>query len=139
MGFKNELEMAQQGNRYRDRLLGLCFVLMLILAYGWYSAPQKLTIDIPPDLTAGATVKPGTFHKATIYTLADSVLKQLNLWSEDGEKDFLTQAGRLQYLITPSCLRQLRRHYDDNRTEYRRRTRHMIGCLLYTSPSPRDS
>ena len=37
--------------------IGLLFVLCVILAAGWMTAPSHLRIYIPPDISNGATLK----------------------------------------------------------------------------------
>lgn len=60
----------------------------IIMFIGWKSAPQKLRIYLPPDLSQGAMIKPNEIPKSTIYAFAYQIFTAINTWSNNGEKDY---------------------------------------------------
>ncbi len=85
----------------------LYFALMVLLVmccalwYGWQSAPDNLTVNIPPDLRHGAVVKPGEYAAATIQAFTFSTFREVNRWEEDGARDYGEKIFAAQAYLTP--------------------------------------
>lgn len=89
--------------------------VMLALCYGWYRAPQDLTIHNPPDLRHGSTrpwwdVPPGDVYAFTFY-----IFQQLNRWPANGDEDYPRNISRLRTYLTPACQAKLNRDYQARR------------------------
>ncbi len=75
----------------------------LLLGYGWYSAPQNLTVHNPPDLRSGSTRAWWEVPPTTVYGFAYYIFQQLNRWPKDGSVDYEHNIHRLQAFLTSSC------------------------------------
>lgn len=105
--------------------LGIMTVMLLALSYGWYRAPQDLTIHIPPDLRHGSTrpwweVPPGDVYAFTFY-----IFQQINRWPANGEEDYQHNITRLRAYLTPGCLAKMNTDWQQrkDRGELRERVR----------------
>lgn len=83
------------------------FISVLLVAcaglwYGWQTSPQNLRISIPPNLSSGAIVKPGEFHKANVYAFALSTFREINRWEENGTIDYGKKILEMQHRLTPT-------------------------------------
>ncbi|MBH8375415.1 DUF2895 family protein, partial [Pseudomonas aeruginosa] len=70
-------------------LRAVIVLLCLCLAgvgYGWYSAPQKLTLWFPPDLRSGSTRPWWEVPPASVYAFTFYIFQQLNRWPDNGEE-----------------------------------------------------
>ena len=104
-------------HRYSDRLLTrlvdyrIALVITIIACvafwYGWRTAPQRLWIDILPDLSQGASIRPFQRQHPNIYMFTWMLMTKLNQWSNDGKKDFPTQIELFRPYITASGEYQL--------------------------------
>jgi len=106
------------------------FVLVLLVAcaglwYGWKSAPQDLTIHIPPDLRGGATQKWSHVPPPTVYTFGFYIWQQINRWPKNGKVDYKKNIQRYSEYLTPSCRHTLMQDYQNrvNRGELAHRVR----------------
>ena len=56
--------------------LWIVIIILVILNglmwLGWKSAPDRIRVYLPPDLSSGALVTPGAIPKSTIYALGSS-------------------------------------------------------------------
>jgi integrating conjugative element protein (TIGR03746 family) len=105
--------------------LGIMAVVVVTMGYGWYRAPQDLTIHIPPDLRHGSTrawweISPGDIYAFTFY-----IFQQINRWPADGEEDYQRNITRLRAYLTPSCQSKMNRDWQQrkDRGELRERVR----------------
>lgn len=72
-------------------LRAVIVLLCLCLAgvgYGWYSAPQKLTLWFPPDLRSGSTRPWWEVPPVSVYAFTFYIFQQLNRWPDNGEEDY---------------------------------------------------
>jgi len=84
MGAKNAL--VDKEKRIRDLrffLVGMFFIVMW-QAYSLTTAPDRITVHIPPDLERGAILNPGEVPKPNIYSFSLYVFQAINTWEEDG-------------------------------------------------------
>jgi integrating conjugative element protein (TIGR03746 family) len=82
-------------------VIGLQFLLLLLLWYGWHRAPEHLRIHVPPDLRSGAVMKVGEIPPANVYAFAHYIFQQLNHWPKGGDKDYGAAIFRLAPYLTP--------------------------------------
>ncbi len=67
------------------------------------TAPSALRIHIPPDLTAGATVRPDDPGPPHVYTFALYIWQQLYRWPSDGAVEYRAKLDALVHFLTPAC------------------------------------
>ncbi|MCX8984251.1 PFL_4703 family integrating conjugative element protein [Citrobacter portucalensis] len=105
--------------------LGIMSVMLLASGYGWYRAPESLTIHIPPDLRHGSTRPWWEVPAGDVYTFAFYIFQQLNRWPENGEQDYQHNITRLRAYLTPSCQAKLNLDWQQRRDrgELRERVR----------------
>lgn len=115
--------------------------LMLVIAglwYGWNESPKFLRISIPPDLRAGAIVRPDEFQAAQVFSFARIYFVALNRWEEDGEVDYPKKIQEMQSYITPSYRETLveQMHVKKARGELDGRTRYSMPLGEYNEYKP---
>jgi integrating conjugative element protein (TIGR03746 family) len=76
-------------------------VLILALGYGWYRAPADLRVHLPPDLRAGAVVRPEAPQPENVYAFARTLFQGLNYWPDDGQTDYGQAIFQASYYLTP--------------------------------------
>lgn len=108
----------RHGNASRDAhittlraIIGVLVVLLLGAGYGWYQAPQNLTIHNPPDLRSGSTRAWWEVPPSTVYAFGLYVWQQINHWPKNGQVDYKANIDRYSAYLTPSCQRQLKANY----------------------------
>jgi integrating conjugative element protein (TIGR03746 family) len=125
------VDALQQSKAENRRLFYLCLILAATAAgamWGWKTAPNSMTVHVPPDLRNGATLKGGITPEVpdtTVYTFAFYIWQQVNRWQADGSKDYGDQIYSLQSFLTPGCREQLIADMNqrNNAGELARRTR----------------
>lgn len=104
------------------RVIILVFVLALFYVfYGWSKAPERIKIDIPPDLRSGSTRGIDQRHPFNIYAFGYYIFQQLNNWPVEGVEDYKKRIEQLSCYMTPSFKGELERDY------HRRMTRHELN------------
>ena len=96
-------------------LIGIIVVLSLALFYtihGWNSAPERIKIDIPPDLRSGSTRGISERHPFNVYAFGYYIFQQLNNWPVDGKGDYKERINQLSCYLTPEYKAWLERDYD---------------------------
>ena len=107
MKFKGENANFHSTIRYHI-ILNVVLCLTLIASVGLnFSLFQGLSISIPPDLRAGALVKPGEKHPENVFAFTTSVFMSLNSWGENGQKDYPDNIKKLLSFITPNFRNEL--------------------------------
>lgn len=107
MKFKGENANFHSIIRYHI-LLNVVFCIALIGSIGLnFSLYQGLSISIPPDLRAGALVKPGVKQPENVFAFTTSVFMSLNSWGENGQKDYPENIKKLLAFITPNFRNEL--------------------------------
>ena len=100
--YRHEIDNA------RAHIISLWLVIMLLAGaltyafHGWSSAPDEITVHIPPDLSSGASLSVGDVPAPSVYTFAFYIWQQLNRWPENGTKDYAGNLYRFAAYITPS-------------------------------------
>ena len=93
--------------------IGLLFVLCIILAAGWMTAPSHLRIYIPPDISNGATLKINEVPNPLIYSFAYELWQEINYWPEDGSQDYGKNLKVYAAYLTPDFQQALRQELID--------------------------
>ncbi|MBP2170716.1 integrating conjugative element protein (TIGR03746 family) [Erwinia toletana] len=105
--------LAERDSHLKSLKIALMVQSIIIagMGYGWYSAPQHLTVYLPPDLRSGSTQPWWLIPPASVYAFTVYLFQQLNRWPANGEADYARNIHRLQAYITPSCLAWLNKDY----------------------------
>lgn len=93
--------------------IGLLFVLCIVLAAGWMTAPSHLRIYIPPDISNGATLKINEVPNPLIYSFAYELWQEINYWPEDGNQDYGKNLRVYAAYLTPDFQQALRQELID--------------------------
>lgn len=93
--------------------IGVLFLLCALLCVGWMSAPSRLRVYIPPDISSGATLKLSEIPSPLIYSFTYEVWQELNYWPEDGSKDYPKKLHTFAAYLTPEFQTQLTQEYKD--------------------------
>lgn len=113
-------------------VLLLVIGLLIFQSFVMYQRQNEITVHVPPDLSRGATLKPGELQKPNSYSFANYVWRGLNDWPESGKDDYKKAIDKYKCLITPEFERWL----NQNRNEKSRageldRTRVLTEELFY--------
>lgn len=109
-------------------VVGILVVLNVLLFFGWQSAPSRMTIYIPPDITQGTKERPNSIPNADVYAFAFQIFSAMNTWSHSGEQDYVNAIRGYRYYLTPRFLSQLKMDEKQrSRTGSLQRTRIMTG------------
>ncbi len=93
--------------------IGLLFLLCAFFCIGWMTAPSRLRIYIPPDISNGATLKVNQIPNPLIYSFAYEVWQELNYWPEDGSKDYPKNLRTFSAYVTQEFQSQLNQEYTE--------------------------
>jgi integrating conjugative element protein (TIGR03746 family) len=95
----------------------LTFTLLIAVVYILYQRQSDITVHVPPDLSQGAVLKPGTLQRPNVYVFANYVWRGLNDWTDSGRTDYSNNIERFRCLITPDFEKWLRNNYDYKRRQ----------------------
>ena len=99
--YRTEIDNVRAHLRSLWVVIGLQFVVILALWFGWSQAPKRLTVHVPPDLRSGAILAVDEVPPANVYAFAFYIFQQLNRWPEDGAKDYGKAIFRISPYVTP--------------------------------------
>jgi len=99
--YRFEIDNVRAHLRSLWTVIGLEFLVILTLGFGWSQAPKQLTLHVPPDLRSGATLAVNEVPAANVYAFAFYIFQQLNRWSEDGARDYGKAIFRISAYVTP--------------------------------------
>lgn len=101
MRYRREIDNVRAHVSTLRGVIGLQFLVLVLLWYGWHRAPEYLRIHVPPDLRSGAVMAVGQVPPATVYAFAHYIFQQLNHWPQSGDKDYGPAIFRLSAYLTP--------------------------------------
>ena len=99
--YRTEIDNVRAHLRSLWTVIGLQFVVILALWFGWSQAPKDLTVHVPPDLRSGATLPVNAVPAANVYAFAFYIFQQFNRWPEDGARDYGKAIFRISPYVTP--------------------------------------
>ena len=105
--YRHEIDNVRHHVRSLWWVIGLQTLIMAGLWWGWHQAPKRLTVHVPPDLSAGATLSVHEVGKASVFAFAFYVFQQLNRWPEDGADDYPEAIFKLSPYLTESYRTEL--------------------------------
>ena len=88
-------------------LLAVLFVTVPLIII----KPEELTINVPPDLSIGATITPGKIYKSNVYQAGYYFFSVINNWKLSGAKEYEQLINSYQCYVTPKMFQYLKKHY----------------------------
>ena len=82
-------------------VIGCLIITILYIANGWSKSPERLIVDIPPDLRSGTSMPADHKHPANVYAFGLYIFQQLNNWPKSGEEDYANRIDTLTCYLTP--------------------------------------
>ena len=82
------LDQQNLSIKYLWIFIGILFLVNIFLLCGLLSAPNKLRVYIPPDLSHGAMINPHHIPRATVYAFAFQIFTSINSWSDSGTLEY---------------------------------------------------
>lgn len=103
----------------------IILILFAVIAYalwGWSKAPERIKVDIPPDLRTGSARGIEERHPYNVYGFGLYIWQQMNNWPSSGDTDYKANIAALSCYITPRFKADLERDYENKarRSELRR-------------------
>jgi len=99
--------------RAQKHFIFLLFAICILSFIGWMTAPSRMTVYIPPDISNGATLKAGEIPDPLIYSFAYEVWQEINYWPQEGTQDYLTNLRTYWSYLTPNFKSELTQDYTD--------------------------
>lgn len=93
--------------------IGVLFLVCVLLSVGWMTAPSRLRVYIPPDISNGATLKVNAIPEALIYSFSYEVWQELNYWPEDGSHDYPKNLHTFAAYLTPEFKAELTQEFNE--------------------------
>ncbi len=81
---------------------GLLLFFCCLLFWGWKSAPSRLTLYLPPDISGGVFIKADQIPPQDVYEFAFQVFGSVNTWTNDGTSDYQTLIQEYKNYFSPS-------------------------------------
>lgn len=130
MAYRLTVENLRQRVQIQNIGLVALTVVALGMWVGWYSAPTRMTIHVPPDLRNGAVLRANEIHPAHVYAFAFYIMQQVNYWPQDGQKDYAANVYRYSTYLTPRYREELVKDVDERGRKgellMRQRTAHEV-------------
>lgn len=89
-------------------MLAMLGCLNLLLGLLLANAPSHMRVFLPPDLTAGASLKAEQIPPATVYAFAFQIFTAINSWPEGGDKDYHKNISAYRNYVSPQFFEFLR-------------------------------
>ena len=87
--------------RVQWKLIMLLFGLCTLITLGWMSAPSRLRIFIPPDMSSAVTQKADSIAAPSVYSFAYQVWRSINEWPQNGGDDYKLNIRTYWYYLSP--------------------------------------
>ncbi len=97
----------------QGRFIVLLFLLCALFCVGWMTAPSRLRIYVPPDISNGATINVSEIPAPLIYSFTYEVWQELNYWPDDGSKNYQKNLHSYSAYLTPEFQAELLQEYKD--------------------------
>lgn len=88
--------------RAQRGFIGILCLVCVLLAVGWMTAPSRLRIYIPPDISNGATLKVNEVPNPLIYSFAYELWQEINYWPDEGGQNYGKNLKRYAAYLTPA-------------------------------------
>lgn len=125
--YKNAIDSKTAHINTLRAVIILLILVVFYISYGWSKAPERLTIDIPPDLRSGVSQPADHKHPANVFAFGQYVYQALNTWQTSGKIDYKANIHSLQCYLTPEFRQNLETDYEQRVIERSiERTRNVI-------------
>jgi integrating conjugative element protein (TIGR03746 family) len=123
--FRNEIAHLQAHVKTLRWGSAALLAAALLLGLGWWNAPKRLTIHVPPDLRSGSTRPWWEVPPESVYAFSFYIWQQLQRWPTNGEDDYARNLHALSAYLTPNCQAFLQQDFEYRRSngELRQRVR----------------
>jgi integrating conjugative element protein (TIGR03746 family) len=124
---------AKDSHIWTLRIVTIVLAILLAGQTYVYSLKQnKLTVHVPPDLSAGASLTPDKLQPANTYAFASYVWSGINDWAESGKSDYLEAINEHSCLVSDDFLQYLKRNHSQKKSDGELdRTRTLSPLLQY--------
>lgn len=96
---------------------GILLIICLLFFWGWKSAPSRLTLYLPPDISGGTTIKASAIPAQDIYAFAFQVFGSVNTWPTNGTSDYPTLIQNYKNYFSPGFIDWLNSDYQAKSTQ----------------------
>ena len=100
--------------------VAVVFGMFVMVTVALMRAPDKITVDVMPNVHQGGTLRPGEVQLATVHAFALETWTALNRWPQNGAEDYWANMVEYQDRVTPSFLEWLKTDYREKSGEGRR-------------------
>lgn len=81
-------------------IIGVLVLFIFYILHGWSKAPEKITVDYPPDLRGWTSLPVGHKHPPNVYAFGLYIYQQLNNWPANGVDDYPMRINELGCYFT---------------------------------------
>jgi integrating conjugative element protein (TIGR03746 family) len=100
-----------------------------------YTKQNVFRIQVPPDLSKGAIIKPGEYLPSNSYMFAHYVWREINDWKVSGKVDYSARIKTYECYVTPAFKRWLDKNYSDKNTQGELDRTRIISTIRPYDPS----
>lgn len=102
---------AKDSHIWTLRIAVILLGIVVIVQNFVYSQKQnEITVHVPPDLSAGASLSPDQLQPANAYAFASYVWSGINDWAENGKTDYSSAIDEHSCLVSDDFLKYLKRN-----------------------------
>jgi len=123
---KTHRAQNEQELRYRNRIIGMLFVLLALLGMAFWRQPSVLRIYVPPDLSRPQFIAPGEIPPSYVYAFSKILMEKLNYCPEDCGRSYAGNLKDMRNYLTASCYQDLAMHRERNASLYEFRSRKLL-------------
>ncbi|OGT35654.1 MAG: integrating conjugative element protein [Gammaproteobacteria bacterium RIFCSPHIGHO2_12_FULL_37_14] len=107
------LDQKNTSIKYLWAFIALLIVMNLFLAIGLMSAPNRLRVYVPPDLSHGAMINPEHIPKSVVYAFAFQIFTSINSWSNAGSTQYEKNINSYRNYLSASFYQELQKDNTD--------------------------
>jgi integrating conjugative element protein (TIGR03746 family) len=109
---------ARDSHIWTLRIGALVLSLTVLFLLGIiYSKQNVFRIQVPPDLSKGAIIKPGEYLASNSYMFAHHIWRELNDWKVSGKVDYAARIKTYECYVTPAFKRWLEKNYAEKNAQ----------------------
>lgn len=117
------LEMERQNGRYKDRIIIVLIVFIVIMLVAYFRIPTRFVVYQPPEPSQSYVSRVGSIPPTAVYSFATLMMDRVMRCEKDCEKDIPKNLEANRNYITERCYHNLLSHAEKNTQLYRGRTR----------------
>jgi integrating conjugative element protein (TIGR03746 family) len=115
MVFKAWKKLEQQNSAIKSLwvVIGILVLLNVFISLFLATAPNRIRVYIPPDLSQGATMQAGVPDKSNVYAFAFQIFTSINSWPDSGTKNYESNVFPYKNYLSASFFNQLEEDVKD--------------------------